>query len=209
MKNFIKFRKTVMLAIKVLIVAAITFGFIETWNSNYIDTLFSKNGNFVVIFSFVFIFVAFSSLYGAFNIGVSRLHETIYSFSLAAIITNFIMYMELSLIARQLVAVAPMVAGVFYQIVIIVVTSFCANTIYFKLYSARRMLAIFSDDETGFELIEKMSRISNRFRIECGVNAKTTPIEDIKKLIDKYEAVVICDIDKNIPKETFSYCYTT
>ena len=208
MKNFIKFRKTVMLSIKILLVAAITLGFIETWNSSYVDTLFSKNGNYVVIFSYVLIFVTFSSLYGAFNIGVSRLHETIYSFSLAVVFTNFVMYLELSLIARELVAVPPMLVGIVYQIIVVFAGSYCANTIYFKLYSARRMVAIFSDEQTGFELINKMSRISKRFRIECGVNAKTTDIADIKKLIDRYEAVVICDIDKNIEKEIFSYCYT-
>ena len=119
MKNFIKFRKTVMLSIKILLVAAITLGFIETWNSSYVDTLFSKNGNYVVIFSYVLIFVTFSSLYGAFNIGVSRLHETIYSFSLAVVFTNFVMYLELSLIARELVAVPPMLVGIVYQIIVI------------------------------------------------------------------------------------------
>lgn len=207
MKNIVKLRKSVMLIIKTFIVAAITLGFIDTWNSNYVDTLFSKNGNYVVIFSFVFIFVTFCSLYGAFNIGISRLHETVYSFSLAVVFTNFIMYMELSLIARELVAIPPMIVGILYQILVVFAVSICANSIYFKLYSARRMLAIFSDEQTGFELITKMSSMSKRFKIECGVNAKTTSIAEIKKLVDRYEAVVICDIDKNIEKEIFSYCY--
>lgn len=208
MDKLIKFRKSIMLAVKIMIIAATTLGFIETWNSNYTDTLFSKNGNYVVIFSYVLILVTFSSLYGAFNIGIYRIHETIYSFSLAVIFTNLVMYLELSLIARSLVRVAPMVLGVIYQIAVIFIGCLCANTIYFKLYSARRMVAIFGDDQTGFALINKMSRIPERFRIECGINANTTDMKEIKKLIDKYEAVVICDIDKNLEKEIFSYCYT-
>lgn len=208
MDKLIKFRKSIMLAVKIMIIAATTLGFIETWNSNYTDTLFSKNGNYVVIFSYVLILVTFSSLYGAFNIGIYRIHETIYSFSLAVVFTNLVMYLELSLIARSLVRVAPMVLGVIYQIAVIFIGCLCANTIYFKLYSARRMVAIFGDDQTGFALINKMSRIPERFRIECGINANTTDMKEIKKLIDKYEAVVICDIDKNLEKEIFSYCYT-
>lgn len=208
MDKLIKFRKSIMLAVKIMIIAATTLGFIETWNSNYTDTLFSKNGNYVVIFSYVLILVTFSSLYGAFNIGIYRIHETIYNFSLAVVFTNLVMYLELSLIARSLVRVAPMVLGVIYQIAVIFIGCLCANTIYFKLYSARRMVAIFGDDQTGFALINKMSRIPERFRIECGINANTTDMKEIKKLIDKYEAVVICDIDKNLEKEIFSYCYT-
>lgn len=208
MDKLIKFRKSIMLAVKIMIIAATTLGFIETWNSNYTDTLFSKNGNYVVIFSYVLILVTFSSLYGAFNIGIYRIHETIYSFSLAVVFTNLVMYLELSLIARGLVKVSPMLLGVIYQIAVIFIGCLCANTIYFKLYSARRMVAIFGDDQTGFALINKMSRIPERFKIECGINADTTDMKEIKRLIDKYEAVVICDIDKNLEKEIFSYCYT-
>ena len=116
MDKLIKFRKSIMLAVKIMIIAATTLGFIETWNSNYTDTLFSKNGNYVVIFSYVLILVTFSSLYGAFNIGIYRIHETIYSFSLAVVFTNLVMYLELSLIARSLVRVAPMVLGVIYHV---------------------------------------------------------------------------------------------
>ena len=53
-----------------------------------------------------------------------------------------------------------------------------------------------------------MCRIPERFKIECGINANSTDMKEIKKLIDKYEAVVICDIDKNKQKEILSYCYT-
>ena len=197
-----------MMAVKAMIVSALTFGFIETWNSSYTNALFSRNGNYVVIFSYVLILVTFASLYGAFNIGVFRIHETIYSFSLAVIFTNFVMYLELSLIARELVTVPPMLLGVVYQIAIIFIGCLCANMIYFKLYAARRVLAVFGDDQTGFAVIEKMSRIPERFQIDCGVNVTTTDIAEIKKQIEKYEAVLICDIDKNIEKEIFSYCYT-
>ncbi len=207
MNNLVKFRKSVMLVIKMLLIAALTFSFIETWVTYYTDSLFSRNGNYVVIFSFVFILMLFCSLYGAFKIGIYRLHELIYSFSLSIFITNFLMYLELSLIARKMVAIAPMLINVLFQIAIAIIGCLCANTIYFKLYSARRLVAIFGDDNTGFKLINRMSHIPDRFKIERGVNANTTPLEEIKKIIENYEGVVICDIDKNIEKEIYAYCY--
>ncbi len=208
MKFLIKLRKSVILFVQFMVVFTVTTGFIECWNENYSETLFSNRGNYVVILAFILIFVTFSTLYNAFKIGIYRIHEIIYSFSLAVVFTNFIMYMILSLIAREMVDVLPLLISVVYQIIAVAVCSCCGNMIYFKLYAARRMVALFSDDESGFKLISKMSRISERFRIECGFNVNTTSIEQIKRQIDKYEAVVICDIDKNIQKEIMAYCYT-
>lgn len=208
MKFLVKIRKSIMLLVKIMIVFSATLGFVETWNDHYVESLFSNKGNYVVIFSYLFLFVTFSSLYGAFNIGIYRIHEIIYSFSLAIVFTNIVMYLELSLIARNMVAVLPLVIGVIYQIIVVFIGSCCANMIYFKLYAARRVLALFSDETSSLNLIKKMGVISERFSIECGVNAEHTDINDIKKLIDKYDAVVICDIDKNKQKEIMAYCYT-
>ncbi len=206
-KLLVSVRKTIMLLVKVFIVIALTAGFVETWNENYIESLFSNKGNYLVIFSFVFIFSVFSSLFSAFQIGIYRVHEIIYSFSLAVLFTDIIMYFELSLIARRLVALRPMFFCLIYQVVIIFICSFAANTIYFKLYSARRIIALFSDEAKGFTLIKKMGVITQRFKIESGLNVEHTEMDVIKRQIDKYDAVAICDINKEKQKEIMSYCY--
>ena len=208
MSLLIKLRKSVILLIKFMITVAVTAGFIQVWVVNYTESLFSSRGNYVVIFSFVLLFATFSSLYGAFKIGIYRVHEIIYGFLLSIIFTNTVMYLELSLIARELVAVPPLILGVAYQFAAATLGSVCANIIYFKLYAARKVVAIFSDDVYGFELIKKMSRITTRFKIESGLNAERSTFDQIKRQIDKYEAVVICGIDKNMQKQIISYCYT-
>ena len=207
MNFLIKLRKSFMLLIKLMIVVSVTAAFIQVWVSNYTESLFSNKGNYVVIFSFALLFVTFSSLFSAFNIGIYRIHEIIYSFSLSILFTNVVMYMELCLIARELVPVPPLLLCSLFQIAIVSISAVCANQIYFRLYSARKVVAIFSDDMHGFELIKKMSRIAERFKIECGLNVQRSTFEQIKTQIDKYEAVVICGIDKNLQKQIISYCY--
>ena len=197
-----------MLIVKCLIVLALTTSFVATWNENYVTSLFSNKGNYLVVFSIVFVFSVFSSLYGAFRIGIYRIHEIIYSFSLAAIITDIIMYFELSLIARELAAVKPMMVYVIFQVIIIVICSFAANTIYFRLHPARRIIAVFNDDAKGFDFIKKMAVFADRFKIESGLNVEHTDMDVIKRKIDKYDAVAICDIDKQKQKEIMTYCYT-
>ena len=208
MNTLVKLRKSIMLFVKIMIVAACTVGFIQFWISNYAEALFSNRGNYVVILSYVLLFSVFSSLYGAFNIGILRIHEVIYSFSLSIIFTNTVMYLELSLIAREMVAVLPMIIGMLYQVLVVTVSSFCANTIYFKLYPPRKVVAVFGDDVQAFEFIKKMGKISDRFQIVYGINVNTTEMQQIKRQIDKYDAVLICGIDKNLQKKIISYCYT-
>ena len=80
--------------------------------------------------------------------------------------------------------------------------------IYFKIHPVRHVLSIFNRDTTGFDLVLKMGRISERFVIDAGLNADDTDMEEIRHQIDKYDAVVICGIDKNLQKQIISYCYT-
>lgn len=207
MNNLINFRKSIMRLIKMFIVASITFAFVQTWVTNYTISLFSRDGNYVVIFAFVFLLTIFCSLYGAFKVGINRIHELIYSFTLSILITNFLMYLMLSLIAREMVVITPLLINVVFQICIAFVGCACANTVYFKLYPARRLVALFGDDATGFQLINRMSHIPERFKIERGLNVNSTPMEEIKKAILPFDGALICDIDKNLEKEIYSYCY--
>lgn len=208
LKLFTKFRKSVMLGIKSLIIGAITFIFIETWVTSYTLSLFSRNGNFLVIFSFIFMLILFCSLFSAFKIGIYRLSEIIYSFCLSIFVTNFIMYLELSLIAREMVNPLSLIISMIFQAIVALTGAICSNTIYFKLYPPKELLAIFGDDQSGFRLISRMNLIHQRFKIMRGVNANTESLEKIQKLIDKYEGVLICDIDKNLENQLYSYCYS-
>ena len=75
MDLIIKFRKSVMFFVKALIMATITFSFIFVWQKGYEEALFSRNGNFLVVFSYMLILMTFIRLYGGFRIGVLRMHE--------------------------------------------------------------------------------------------------------------------------------------
>lgn len=209
MNVLIRFRKTIMFGVKILILAAMTFAFIDVWQSAYEDTLFSRNGNYVVILTYLAILITFIQLYGGFRIGVLRLHEIIYSLALATLFTNFIMYLQLSLVARELIVMPPFILGILAQLVIAAVGAYSANMIYFSLFSSRNILAIYGDESSGREIIDKMSRIPERYSIQAGVSIHDTSLEDIKACIDNYEAVLICDFEKSIKNEILRYCYAT
>ncbi len=206
MKLLIKFRKSVMYLVKSLIVAAITFSFVNIWVSYYSDAMLYRNGNFLIAFSYIMLFIIFSSTFKAFHIGIYRTHEIIFYFTVAIFFTNLFTYFELSLIAEYLLNPFPLLFGFLIQMLILSIASFCANSIYFVLYKARKMLAVFGDEE-GFKLINKMTEIPDRFRVEQGVNANTHTLDEIKHLIDKYECVILCNVEQNLQRDILLYSY--
>lgn len=201
-----KFRKSIMLAFKLMIIMSMTFVFIGCWQENYEASLFSGKGNYVVVFSYLVILLAFSNLYGGLKIGTLRLHEIIYSFSLSMVFTNFIMYLELSLIARELVNPLPLLVAVFFQLIIIFFGSYAANTVYYSMYQARHILAIVPTGIDRTNIVNKMSKIKERYAIDRIITADM-PEEEIIKHIDEYEAVLIGAIEKSLQNNILRYCY--
>lgn len=196
-----------MVFVKSLIFSALVFIFIDTWQNHYPQSLFSKNGNYVVVLFYCIFLFLFISLYGGFRFGIFRLHEVVLSLVLATIISNFLMFLVLCLIARELLFPLAMVFCTGFQSVVIFFFCLCGNIIYFRLYPARKMLAIFGNDQEGFKLINKFTKIPERFKIEKGIAVAGKHIEDIKKEIDKYDTVLITDFNKSVKDELLRYCY--
>ncbi len=202
-----KFRKTTMFTVKALIISTITFMFIFTWQNFYTESLFSNNGNYIVVASFLFIFMTFIRLYGGLRIGVLRMHELWYSLGIAIVFTNFLMYLELSLIVRDMLSPVPIIICSLVQIFVAGIEAYCANSIYFSVYSSRHILAIYSGDEQGRAIIRKMSRIPERYVIEKAISIKTHDMDQIKAEIDNYKAILICDFEQGLKDKIFHYCY--
>ena len=201
-----KFRKSIMLAVKLMIILSMTFIFIGCWQDNYEASLFSGKGNYVVVFSYLVILLAFSNLYGGLKIGMLRLHEVIYSFSLSMLFTNFIMYLELSLIARELVNPLPLIWAVFLQLIIIFFGSYAANSIYYSMYQAHHILAIVGENVDSAAVVAKMGRIKERYAIDKIIYSNEGE-ENIIKAINEYEAIFIGDIEKSLQNNIIRYCY--
>lgn len=195
-----------MLCFKLALIFSMTFVFIGCWQKYYIEALFSDKGNYVVVFSYLVILLAFSNLYGGLKIGVLRLHEVIYSFSLSMVFTNFVMYLELSLIARVLLNPLPLLGSVLIQLIIIFFGCYALNTAYYAMYQPHHILAIVHPGYDQTNIVAKMSKIKERYTIDRIITSDSTE-EDITKAIDEYEAVLLGDIEKSLQNNILRYCY--
>lgn len=201
-----KFRKSIMLCFKLVLVLSMTFVFIGCWQGYYVEALFSNKGNYVVVFSYLVILLAFSNLYGGLKIGTLRLHEVIYSFSLSMVFTNFVMYLELSLIARIMLNPLPLMGSVIIQLIIIFFGCYALNTVYYSMYQPHHILAIVHPGYDQTNIVAKMSKIKERYTIDKIITSDS-PEEEILNTANEYEAILLGDIEKSLQNNILRYCY--
>ncbi len=205
MTLLVKFRNTVMLFLKTMVVVVLTTVFIGVWQNYYREALFDNRGNYVVVFTYVVILVFFGTIYEGFKVGIHRMHELAYSLSLATFFANFFTYLELCLIARVILNPIAILVLFIVQVLMIIVFMYALSHVYFTLYKPRRILAIFSPENRN-DIIKKISLIKERFALGKGITVDRD-ISEIKAEIDRHEAILICDFDANLKAEILKYCY--
>ncbi|MEG1886551.1 MAG: sugar transferase, partial [Oscillospiraceae bacterium] len=84
--------------------------------------------------------------------------------------------------------------------------AYVENSVYFNLYHAKHVIAIFGKEVHSHEIIKKMRHIKERYSVDRGITIDRG-INEIKEAIDQYEAVLICDFDKTLKDELLRYCY--
>lgn len=201
----VKFRNTIMLFLKTLVVITLTTVFIGVWQNYYRESHFVNRGNYVVVFAYVAILLVFGIVYEGFKVGILRMHELSYSLSLATFFTNFFTYVELCLIARKVLNPIPIAVLFVVQVLIIIVMMYALGHVYFTLYKPRKILAIFTPENRN-DIIKKISLIKERFALGKGITVDRD-INEIKTEIDKHEAILICDFDPVLKAEILKYCY--
>ncbi|HMM32236.1 MAG TPA: hypothetical protein PKB13_10720, partial [Clostridia bacterium] len=132
-----EFKKTAVFINKALIVLATVTAFGQVVFDFYRVSLFYFWGNILLFLLYVFLFVLFASVYNCFKIGVLFLKEIVFSYVLAASVTNFITYCILSLLARKMLDWWPLVFLTVAQVFLCSLLYWLANDIYFRLYPVR------------------------------------------------------------------------
>ncbi len=206
MERFVKFRNTIMFFMKALVVFTLTASFLGVWQNYYGEALFASRGNFVLAFFYVAIFLIFGIIYDGFKVGIIRVHELSYSLSLALFFANFFIYIVLCLVARKVMAPWAMMGLMVFQVAMIVILMYVLSHVYFSLYKARRVLAIFSVEKRN-DIIKKIQLIKERFVLDKGITTDHS-LEELKAEIDNYETVLICDFDPSLKAEILKYCYS-
>lgn len=203
-----KYKRVVMFFIGLVILGANTAIFGYVWYEFYsLEILqpFYRRGNWLVVGIYLVIYFLFSKIYGGLKVGNSRISDIIYSQTLALLFTNLITYAQISLIARHLLWGVPMVVMTVAQVCLVVLWACGANWVYFHVFPPRKMLLVYGS-HSATRLALKMSKRSDKYLICAAVNADLGYDEVIKQ-VDKFPAIVICDVKGSLRNQILKYCY--
>lgn len=161
-------------------------------------------GSIIIILLYTLMLFIFVNLYGATKIGILRLNEIIYSFVLSILITNALMYLQLCLLNREIIIISPIIKIAILQIWISSFGSYLVNKVYFKLYPAREIIVVRTKSDSAKLLINKLKLKNDRFNVK-EVISESCNINTIKRCIDKYPSVLLCNIEPKLRENLFKY----
>lgn len=162
-------------------------------------------GKIVLMAVYAFLVIIFFSLNQCFLYGRPRLTHIFISQTIDILIVNVITYMQLCLIANKMISLVPIIVLSVIDIVLCLILCYIYTFVYHKINMPREMLMVYGNERAAY-LESKFNDFSARHKVAHSI---TTDIglEKIKEEIDKYDAVIINDVDAKLRNDILKYCY--
>ena len=206
-KDSTEVKKFIMFFIRrsITFIQCCSFAFV--WDIFYADMInnpFFRKGNWVLIILYMILYHLFTSLYGGYRIGSERITDIVYSNWLTIVIVNFVAYIEISLIDRQLQAVMPLMLLSAFQLLVTVPWATYVNRLYFRLFEPKKLICLCNGNEPS-RIINKFASKSNKFNI-----IKTIKVEEEDSIffdqLKGSDGVVIYDLSDEKLSKVLKYC---
>ena len=204
----IKYRRSLVTLSRLLYLAGLVLVFYFGWQSAYSQATFFDAGNYVVLLSYSLMLLLFMNVYGGLRVGSLRITNLLLSCTFALLFTDFLIYLELCLIARVMLDALPIVLILGAQLLLAVLGCFLLNTVYFALNSAHQVVAVYDLASSDATVVDKMEKIHARFHIAKRVDA-SLPLAELMQSVDPYDSVLLCAMDADKRQALFHYCYRT
>lgn len=191
MKDFAKkFKKTVMLLFKLLLFLTAVGIYAGTYKYFYEVPQLMFKDNYAIAGVYLLVFALLSISYHSYRIGILRLRELLYSFSLAVVLSAIVGYCQLSLMLHRFVSVLPLAFCVLCQAAAAALIYMAANWFYLWVSPPRSALAILCDPQDDRRMLRKFLKESKRYHIVASCHG-TDPQETIIRAMDQQPLVLL------------------
>lgn len=179
------------------------------WSGYYNETIlqapFYRRGNWMMVLIYGILLAFFMSTYGGFEIGYLKNGNLIYSQVISVLFTNIVTYLQIAVIDRRLVDPIYLLPMTLAEMAFIIIWTMLFQTGYRNMFPPRKMLFV-EGDRKDYHLRDKMNARDDKYQI-CEVISYKSRMEDIKKKIDQYDAVVLGDMPSHERNLLLKYCY--
>lgn len=168
----------------------------------------------ITLLTFTFVGMLFLKIYGGYDIGRKKSKPIIYSLLLAVIFTDCVTYIEVMIMntitpdinAFRITSLEWLVVTMVVQIIVIIVFTYGGNAFYFYLHDPESCCIIASSKEGIRRVVRGIKKYKKQYKIEYIVHYHK---KDLKKYIDRVQAVFICEVPSAEREEIINYCYET
>lgn len=189
-----------------LLVEGCIFAYIwYTYYSENIFLPFYRRGNWAVVGFYVLLIFFFTKVFGGYNIGYMRMTDIALSHVLSILLSGVAAYFEICMIARDYVNPEPVLGMMGAELVFILPWIYIVRKLYERLYPPRQMLVIYGHYSPD-DLIAKINTRKDKYNI-CAAVSYEIGHEELYPMIQKYNAVVLCDLPAQARNQIMKYCY--
>ena len=181
--------------VKLINVMMVTLPFGLGWYLAYAENLASpyyERGNWVIIGVFAVLYVTYGRIYEGFRISLNRISEGVASQSLAAVISDGILFLIICLLMKRVPNVLPMFAILSVQVLLSAVWCKLAHDWYFRSFPASSTAVIY-DQREGMEQLISEYGLSNKFHVLAAQNVNDA-LDNNLDILNDVKVVFLCGI---------------
>ena len=193
-------------ALVILLIEIFSYWFIWiTYVNKAIEFPYWRRGNWLIIAIYAFFLILFLFSYGGLKLGYLKTGNLIYSNILSIVITNILAYLLLALIDKRFHNPSLYIILTAFDILSVSLWVLFFQYVYRHLFPARALLVVYGDKGV-YSIINKVHSRKDKYIIGGAVNIDKG-LEFVKTKIDRYEGVVIGDIESGFRNDILKYCY--
>lgn len=172
----------------------------------YPNVNYRLNGYGVVTLIYITLLVVFGQMFEMFNLGDIRVYDIFLSYSLGLLVTNFFIYLVISLASLRRMSLLPVLS---LQVIYEIITPFILlneNRFIRDHYPIPKAIAIFG--EPNYEILEKIYKYRDILvNVQTKVDIQNIDMRKLDELLEGYERVITIDVKHDDKKEIFKKCY--
>lgn len=192
--------------VKTLNIILMTIPFALCWYGYYAGQMtegFYNRGNILMIALYMIVYFLFARVYNAFLVSVNQISEMVYSQVLAALVTDGISYLIITLLARRLTNLLPGILAIAGQVVMSLLWCFLAHAWYFRTFPPKRT-AIIYDVREGMEKLINQYSLEKKFEVREVLQVEECLLEPSR--LDGMEVVFLSGIHSHDRNIILKYC---
>ncbi|GAJ26259.1 undecaprenyl-phosphate galactosephosphotransferase [Liquorilactobacillus sucicola DSM 21376 = JCM 15457] len=186
-----------------LMTASFAFVWYVFYANKITAPLYNRN-SLLFLLVFAVIYFLYGRIYDAFEVNISKVSELTYSQCLAALLSDGILYIMISLLAHRVISILPMVLCFFIQTVVALGWSTTANRIHKYLFPAKKTLVIYNE-RTELEKLKLNKKLRASFMMQRFLHV-TDCENKLTQCFEGMDAVFLINIDSQRCNQIIKEC---